>query len=637
MSTTKSRPALQDRPQDTGQRSRQGTKSLPQIEVVLSERPRYRPSPRDDSRPVRLVPLHDSTAFIVKKHVVDVVLPPKDSLPRRLGASKPAVVSIESASKKHDKGNAIPSAEPPLVRLQKRLHYIVGFTDLQVARLSVPATEILDYVSPWAVEDFESKEFRRTQAAKRRAVEEAQAAKTNGQLVRCRGRPLGAKRGGGVETVSGTPTPTALEADTVAQKRTSRPSLAPSQKDRIRRLLEVEDSAADTGTGNDETSDDEAAMLRQLTGEQEAGLVGFDDDRSAPPPVSSGPKMLATPSVHPPPVRSVAKSAQASRKRTVSAAESIPYQQSATPMAKKTRTEGSSVMPNGATPVARVHPAFAQAVTPVHPLYAMLHGGYQSAPHTSGFTPVARAASSVGHGLAKGMQRSQSVSSDPSISIGKPLSHFKSKLKFSSTKADPSPDPLALTAPIGTAADEAEGEGDEGEEQEWTVRKLLADKWDYDIGGNLVHFYQVLWEGKWPPGQNPTWEPQANIMPELVRDYDKRKVDLEKEKGKEKQHSSGPSSSSGNKHMPKKRYSNVAEAFEGDLAEGGGAHAVDGQGARNDDDDDDDGLFVTEEHRRAATATQKAGGDAGIASTVPVPAGFSAFDKMLGTYRQVWP
>jgi hypothetical protein len=53
----------------------------------------------------------------------------------------------------------------------------------------------------------------------------------------------------------------------------------------------------------------------------------------------------------------------------------------------------------------------------------------------------------------------------------------------------------------------------------WEVQRLEDMEWFEVEGKGLVRYFKVRWEGDWPPDQNPSWEPEENIPPTLVRNY----------------------------------------------------------------------------------------------------------------------
>ncbi|KAK8020883.1 chromo domain-containing protein [Apiospora arundinis] len=78
--------------------------------------------------------------------------------------------------------------------------------------------------------------------------------------------------------------------------------------------------------------------------------------------------------------------------------------------------------------------------------------------------------------------------------------------------------------------------------------------------GQPVRFFKVRWEGNWPPGENPSWEPEENLPPGLVKQYLKKKA---KEDGADLD----LVFTSPIPQRPPRKYSSVAEAFEGEIEE----------------------------------------------------------------------
>lgn len=181
---------------------------------------------------------------------------------------------------------------------------------------------------------------------------------------------------------------------------------------------------------------------------------------------------------------------------------------------------------------------------------------------TSGFTPLQRT-----HSLSQPAVQASTTTPTPASSLTRDDQSPKKKKQKKKKTREP-----ALS------------------ENSWEVLRLEGDKHYYDEEGNLVHYYKVRWKGDWPDDQNPTWEPEENIDPELVADYLKRK---EKKNGNTTRPSPAKSKTKLPKFIPKKRYSNVAEAFEGELDEfenGAGSHE-----RQDREEDDGEEKFVVSE------------------------------------------
>lgn len=157
----------------------------------------------------------------------------------------------------------------------------------------------------------------------------------------------------------------------------------------------------------------------------------------------------------------------------------------------------------------------------------------------------------------------------------------------------------------------------------------------YDVEGRgLVRYFKVRWEGDWPPDQNPTWEPEENIPPNMVRNYYKRGKD--RKKG-DRRASSAASPSTEKKKEKKltqtqlswgnaKKYSSVSEVFAGGDDELADSHMqgmddddhgglVNGtQGGGVDDGEDEEEVFVVDEAWHARSQQQRPSWTGGAAN-----------------------
>ncbi|OHW90592.1 chromo domain-containing protein, partial [Colletotrichum incanum] len=119
------------------------------------------------------------------------------------------------------------------------------------------------------------------------------------------------------------------------------------------------------------------------------------------------------------------------------------------------------------------------------------------------------------------------------------------------------------------------------------------------VRGKRVRFFHVRWKGTWPPDQNPTWEPEANIPRSLIKKY------LLAHPQQQKQKQQGHKTSAMDKYLvpswPHRKYSSVSEAFEGgdtDDAAGGDGNDDDEEAVEDGDAEEDNGdemLLVTDE------------------------------------------
>ncbi|KAI1277392.1 hypothetical protein F5Y07DRAFT_398317 [Xylaria sp. FL0933] len=136
------------------------------------------------------------------------------------------------------------------------------------------------------------------------------------------------------------------------------------------------------------------------------------------------------------------------------------------------------------------------------------------------------------------------------------------------------------------------------EDQEWEVKRLEGDKFLETCSG-LVRYFKVRWKGNWPADQNPTWEPEENISHALVEKY------LQKKAAKEALDSSSPRKLERPMSAFKRKYSSVAEAFEGDVNDVSGLNSSLPSNLQGEDDDDDyaEELFQVTEQMKTRKIT----------------------------------
>ncbi|KAG6050200.1 hypothetical protein E4U39_004605 [Claviceps sp. Clav50 group G5] len=78
----------------------------------------------------------------------------------------------------------------------------------------------------------------------------------------------------------------------------------------------------------------------------------------------------------------------------------------------------------------------------------------------------------------------------------------------------PPPSPQMPSPSISSSSHEAD-------DSAWEVERL-EDMALYHVENHgLIRYFLVRWVGDWPPEQNPSWEPEHNLHPDLVRNYTK--------------------------------------------------------------------------------------------------------------------
>lgn len=558
------------------------------IEVILPSKPKRLycagpPPPR-----ITLVPPRDSTAYIISKLVL------------------PSVVQT--------------AAE---ITITRRLYYTVGWTDLPSAKVVVLATRILDYVSPRELEDWEYKDFLRREEEKKLA--ESKAAATPVKQKKKPGRPRKGPSDSQREAEADIAKQAAvLDSETEAilaeKKAGGGPSLSTPSKRKLEELLRDTD-AEDTGAESEN-----AAIMRQLypdVDEREYPSEAQYEDQmdidseavdlvgptSAEEDLSSRASSLAAPARAPLARTSPALSGSL---KPSSAASSVAI--SSGPASRpdiKGRAAAAGGAQEGPTPFKEAKPesrTSTRASTPRTSAYfpaPSRNGAPSPRRHSTGFTPV--------------------ITPVPVPVRPSPLTHasppvFNNNIMPSPSAEESQPLPTSGKNRSPKKRKKQRQAKEEEAEDGWAVKRLEGDKYDYNEAGNLVRYFKVLWEGDWPPWQNPTWEPEENIPEELRQEY------LKKQESKMKNGYLTTGKSPGKTPMgprpaflPKKRYSNVAEAFEGEIHELEDAKGVE---AEDDDQDAEETFVVTDEPQ--LKPGMKAGPN------------FLAFDQKLASYRDTF-
>ncbi|KAI1640129.1 hypothetical protein F4809DRAFT_592743 [Biscogniauxia mediterranea] len=618
------------------------------LEIPIPVKPRpYRPGDGPALAPLSLTLENDSDAFIIDRHV-------------RPGAPIGGEMKLE-------------------------MYYVVGWPDLPAARVCILATRILDYVSPRTLEDWEynyslqqdkqREEEEAAAAAKaRRRVEKAAKAKVldtpstntpnSGALSvlgkKKRGRPSKADRSarelaqqtsfGGISNAE-IPLPPASK---------SGPSLSTPKKKRLE---------AETITDAEDKEEEEVgdAIYKQLCGgdsemdiddPNEADEIGprrFEQTLNHAPTASiakyAHPFMLRPSpprdrqqdeqkndslarkaSTTPVPVPAYPRPRQNPQKQTSSSPRPKLITSNAVPVIPSTSPNKSTVretpvpLPanpwskpdqSSTSPKRNTTPGAAPAYPPIldqngskptpHTPSTLLYYGFTPAGRSSGKWPSVTQTPASGDPTPRNSHTGFNHDADADAAAGgTPARSHKKKKK---------------SKPASVAPNE-EGENGADQEPVYAVKRLEGDQ-VMEVEGRAERFFKVRWEGDWPADQNPTWEPEENLPAALVRKYLKHK---NKSKNRHKT-GSGATESPPKRPMLKRKYSSVAEAFEGGEDEeehalrrgggpvrdwwagGNGINENEQGGHDNDDDDnDDDGeerLLVTEQRNHPGTPVDK--------------------------------
>ncbi|KAB5580046.1 hypothetical protein GE09DRAFT_1080675 [Coniochaeta sp. 2T2.1] len=630
------------------QKKRPGGKKFTKVtvEILLHSQPKRLFLAELPLPPISLLPPRDSTAFIVSKLVLPVPLDvPRDYVP------------------------------------QRRLFYTIGWTDLPSARVCVDAAKVLEYVSPRELEDWEYNDQLRREEEQRRAAAAPTPQAEKKKPGRPRKGPAQAQREAAAAAIGVEPVFLESEAEDVRadNKAAAGPSLSTPSKRKLEELLR-DTEAEETAEESEDAAirrqlypgtDSEAPYPEEMEVDSEAVDLleparGLQETSSrASSPAAAGPSTRA-------PFARARASPDLWGGGMPSSASSSSVFPSAPPFLPDLKGKGPATAAKPPKPAAISKDfAPAAAVKPTQPTQ-FTPTVKPSTPATATKQPVPAKSVSAAKQPAS-VRRESTPRSRGSPRTSTPLmsNHFPPPSSngappqpprrkstgftpvitpvpipvrpssFSSASAVPAPTPTPTLAANATPSASAGAPSapkyaskqrpakkrkrakEEQPDHEWKVKALLADKYDYDLDNNLVRYFKVLWEGDWPPNQNPTWEPEDNISEDLKEVYLRKKErDAKMRNGyRVGGPSPGKSPAKPPPFLPKKRYSNVAEAFEGGIDE---FDRLAGKNGPDDDEEDGEEMFVITDEPR-----QRNGRGAAAPS-------FSAFDQKLNTYRSVF-
>ncbi|CVK88466.1 hypothetical protein FPRO04_07130 [Fusarium proliferatum] len=500
------------------------------IEVRLRSKPRdYVPGSGPPLQPISLLPPQDSTAYILERIILPSPGLAADGLP-----------------------------------LPRRMTYIVSWTDLPAAQMLVPAMDILEYVSPRKLEEWE---FKNTEEQLEEETTEKKKTET-GQVTqpRRRGRP---PKHSTIETAV-----VAVVEDDEAVPMKGAMTIRTPTKNRLKDFEGLSDEEGPARqlqwemTGDSAETDDQAL-------EEHRGTV--EDSESA----FSGSKtdLVHSSAVEP----QVPKKSHTKGKHFESFPSTGTSSRQSTPQITSIRSKSEGKKKLG------------RSSKKAQPSKGLL-SGVQGTGSASDWTPQESLTYS-NSGVETPDPESETQTArliEEALSVQKKPPKSKSKPKSSAPKS-----------PEAVPQEDPSQEAEEADEPGWEVKRL-EDMELYDVEGQgLVRYFLVRWEGDWPPDQNPSWEPESNLPKDLIKAYlrngKRKRPDKPVTKPVSKQPSVAPSYAPKKKSMkqttlswgiPAKHFKSVSEAFAGgEEDELGMPVAAD---PRKEDDQDDE-LFVVEE------------------------------------------
>ncbi|KAL2154536.1 hypothetical protein VTH82DRAFT_3212 [Thermothelomyces myriococcoides] len=439
------------------------------IEIPLHSVRKYVPGSGPPPPRISLVPPRDSTAYIIDQFI-------------------------------------LPSDKDMTPTSRRLVHYYIGFTDLPTVKLLIPCNEVLDYVSPRELEDWEYRNFEKKEEERARLLAESREADPKGKKKKAPGRPAKIP----MEDVCGSALNAADEALLLAQE-IGGPSLSTPQKGKPERAL----AKAEIGESTSVESYD-AAITRQLETREVSEDMESDDYME----VGSGSgNHRARPHVG----------------SSISTIETFP------------RTSNAIQSSHNKLPQTPAFPQDVGASSVPAASNSLRNASSAGNTHLAWTQVFGRKNDPKKHPERSGATDTTSISPAPSARKrrGRPPDGGSSAQKQQQTKK------------------RKIKQDDNPPENEWEVKELLDDQWFME-DGTRVHKYLVLWEGDWPEDQNPTWEPAENVQDQrLLNRYRQKKKagPLKSQTSKQK---------TLHQYWAGAGYSSVAEAFEAGIDEPAG-------------------------------------------------------------------
>ncbi|QPC78368.1 hypothetical protein HYE68_009120 [Fusarium pseudograminearum] len=498
---------------------------------VPSRRKDYIPGKGPALQRISLLPPQDSTAYILER----IILP------------SPGLAAD---------GNPLP----------RRMTYIVAWHDLPAAQLLVPAMDILEYVSPRELEEWE---FTNTEEQMEQEINKEQEQTGDAPKPKRRGRPPKHSK---IETAV-----VAVPDDDDNAVQRGAMTIATPTKNRLKDFEGL----------SDEDATPAAQLQWETTGEtDDQGIYDRDDSddfgnarAGAQADDLRGSGSAYHQSQNHTPIgqfESFSSEASSSRQSTpkVTAIKSATKgKRKADRPKKKTALDGVFSGLQGAE-------SASESVWSPHGTVTYSNSGVET-PDPESRTTTARLI-------------------EEAASVQK-----KKKKSLKNSRSEKQPKPESKT-PMVSQPEESE-EPEEQDEPDWEVKRIEGMDMYEAEGEGLVRYFKVRWEGDWPPDQNPTWEPESNLPEQLVRRYLKNRK--RKRSGEEKPKKPAATqppvvpSYKSRKSMKQttlswgitaKQYRSVTEAFEG-LEEDELAMPQYDEAPIEEEERDEDELFIVEE------------------------------------------
>lgn len=459
--------------------------SRSRIAVPLFTKPAdYVPGSGPRLRPISLLLAGDSTAYILER----VLLPS----PGPAANGKP---------------------------LPKRMAYLIGWRDLRAASMLVPAMQVLEYVSPRTLEEFEAKLEQEVDDEKEKLRNESKSGLEAPQKKKKRGRPPAhsqIKSAVVAEPVAETPTPEK------PRHKKGVISLSTPQKSR---LADFEWLSEDEGSPSRQIAEEQFQSLHGfLPGPEEGSNVAGDTNdplatKDLAHPVRGAPKASlvhragSSPAKQKQPLAS--SNPEFARVKTLFSADGrvqtlASNKHSLPPVALSIDESNWGRQSSYSSPSSSA-PSVEQKVQVVQKQAAQKQAAQKQAAQKQAVQRQAVQKQVVQKQIVqKQVFQKQAVQKQAApkqeipkqAEIQKPLVNLGESPKVDQKPKQSKKRPRSEDE--GAKAEAQEGNG-------WVVERI-EDMEYYEVDGiGLVRYFKVSWEGDWPPDQKRTWEPEENI------------------------------------------------------------------------------------------------------------------------------
>lgn len=414
--------------------------------VALAARPKgYKPGQGPPLQPLRLAHTIDSTAYIADR----ILLP------------SPGLAAD---------GRPLP----------KRMTYLIGWRDMPAASLLVPAMQVLDYVSPGVLEDWEDKLEAELDDERARMEEEKNQPQPSGKLKE-KARPP-ADHTNIVPAVA-----VEAESDNDVRLKGGAMSLSTPQK---RKREDFEGLSGDESSPSNQIARELFEEGRTKTFEESRSTSSRDDMSWGMADEGSEP-IIVLPTHQ--------DTAVVTTEQISTIAPSTVEDSSPEPI----RTEEHMAL-LAAKPGPDDH-----LDQPSRGPSSGTDSSVAAAPKIAGFKPFNHR--NIGTSGSKQVVEARELIAETKNSVQKKAAPQPARKSSAPKKAAKK---RARTPPLK--------EVDENGEPSWEVERL-EDTALYDVEGRgLVRYFKVRWAGDWPADQNPSWEPEDNLPERLVKNYRRR-------------------------------------------------------------------------------------------------------------------